>query len=45
MVLGSNPYVRSLDFTILPPATINNTVIPVVEEACNLGVHFASNLS
>lgn len=45
MILGSNSYVRGLDFASLPPALISGTVVPYVHEACNLGVHLSSNLS
>lgn len=44
MILGSNVYVRNLDFALLPAMTINHTMIPFVHEARNLGLYFSLNL-
>ena len=45
MIIGSNPYVRDLDFSAIPPTLISTFQIPMVDNARNPGVHLSSNLT
>ena len=45
MIIGSNPYVRNLDFSAIPPTLINGFQIRIVDDARNLGVHLSLNLT
>ena len=45
MVIGSLPYIISIDFASLPPITVNNIDIEYVHLFKNLGVHITSTLN
>lgn len=45
LIFGSSAYIRSLNYSSLPPIVINDIILPYVSEARNLGVHFSSDLS
>ena len=45
LILGSDPYIRSIDLSSLPLISVNGVFIPYVNEARNRGVIFTANLS
>lgn len=45
LILGSNAFVRQIDYTNLPPISVDGTQLPYVNEARNLGVTLMKDLS